>query len=403
MGKNLLLLTTIYPSPDISITNNTNVVHYFAREWVNMGYEVRVVFNYPIYLWLLHAVARLCKNLLASRFNTSVTVHYTNKDFEFKLDGVKVVRMPLFKPFPRYRVPKKYMNKQVVKIADYCQREGFAPDAIIAHNFYPHLEMVNRLQQNYFPKAKNCVVVHKQDLSMLEYVPNYKRQISDVNIWGFRSLPLKREFENFAGKTRSNFICYSGVSSFFLSEQRAKSFKTSKLRLIYIGSFIKRKHADKLLLGLKKAELKSFNLDFVGEGILEKYLKDFVENEKWNDCVTFHGFLPRENIPNILEKADCFCMISEEETFGLVYLEAMSKGLITIASRDEGMEGIIIDGKNGFLCKAGDSDELAEILKKIEVMSADELLRISQNAQKTAFELSDTAVAEMYINNVFNS
>lgn len=402
MKKKILLLTTIYPSPDISITNNTNVVHYFAREWVKMGFEVRVVFNYPIYLWILHAVAALCKNLLASRYNTSVTVQYTDKDFEFELDGVRVIRMPLFKPLPRYRVLKKSMNKQVVKIAHYCLREEFIPDAIIAHNFYPHLEMVNRLKHDHFPNIKSCVVVHKQDLKMLEYVANHKQQIADVDIWGFRSIPLLQDFENFAGKIRKNFICYSGVSSFFLSEPKKKSFDSPKLRIIYIGSFIKRKHADKLLLAIKKAQLDSFHLDLVGEGILKKQLKKYVENEKWNECVEFHGFLPRENIPFVLNNADCFCMISEEETFGLVYLEAMSKGLVTIASRNEGMEGIIINGENGFLCKAGDSDELADILKKIEMMPVEELLRISNNAQETAFKLSDSAVAEMYINSVLN-
>ena len=59
-------------------------------------------------------------------------------------------------------------------------------------------------------------------------------------------------------------------------------------------------------------------------------------------------------------------MISKEETFGLVYLEAMSMGCITIASKNEGMEGIIIDGENGFLCTAGDDDELASIIPDSE-------------------------------------
>ena len=42
-------------------------------------------------------------------------------------------------------------------------------------------------------------------------------------------------------------------------------------------------------------------------------------------------------------------MISQGEAFGLVYLEAMARGCITIASRGEGFDGIIKDGINGFL------------------------------------------------------
>ena len=41
-------------------------------------------------------------------------------------------------------------------------------------------------------------------------------------------------------------------------------------------------------------------------------------------------------------------MISKNEAFGLVYLEAMLAGCI-VASRN-GIDGIIIDGYNGFLC-----------------------------------------------------
>lgn len=93
-------------------------------------------------------------------------------------------------------------------------------------------------------------------------------------------------------------------------------------------------------------------------------------------------------------------MISEEETFGLVYLEAMSMGCITIASRNEGMEGIIVDGKNGFLCKAGDEHELASIINKINQMPQDKLNEISINAIKTAKELTDDKVAEHYINSI---
>ena len=404
MSKNILVITTIYPSPDIKVSNNTNVVHYFAREWIKMGYNVHVVFNYPIYLKILHFVARFIKNTLASKFNTAVTAVYTNKDYEFEMDGVKIIRMPLFKPLPHFRVPHIKIDKQIKKIVAYCKKEKFIPEAIVAHNFYPHLEMVNRLKNEYFPDAKTCVVVHKQNLKMLTYVPNYRQQVSDLDIWGFRSIPLQSEFESFVGKVRKSFICYSGVPSFFLSKKRSvKSLSLPITKFIYIGSFIKRKHADKLLLGLKAAGINNFHLDFVGNGVMRSQLEKFVSKEKWENKVEFHGFLPRTQVPYMLERAECFCMISEEETFGLVYLEAMSKGLITIASRGEGMEGIIIDGINGFLCKAGDSDELAALLSRIEKMDGGELMKISEKAQETAYKLSDKTVAEMYINNVLNT
>ena len=84
----------------------------------------------------------------------------------------------------------------------------------------------------------------------------------------------------------------------------------------------------------------------------------------------------------------------------MVYLEAMARGCITIASRDEGFDGIIRDGVNGFLCKAGDEAELASILKRIKEMPQEELHRISDNAVSTAHELTDERVAKDYLNHL---
>ena len=69
----ILVLSTIYPAPDLNIANNTNVVHYFAKEWVKQGHEVLVIHNYPIYLRLFHWIGGMAEKLIASKFNTSVT------------------------------------------------------------------------------------------------------------------------------------------------------------------------------------------------------------------------------------------------------------------------------------------------------------------------------------------
>ena len=64
-----------------------------------------------------------------------------------------------------------------------------------------------------------------------------------------------------------------------------------------------------------------------------------------------------------MQMSECFIMVSKNETFGLVYLEAMLQGCIVVASKNEGIDGIIIHGENGFLCNAGDVNELTKNLK----------------------------------------
>ena len=151
-------------------------------------------------------------------------------------------------------------------------------------------------------------------------------------------------------------------------------------------------------MAIKECGLEDFRLDYVGDGANRQLIEKIIANEGWQEKVKLHGFVPREKVPAYISNAQCFIMVSEEESFGLVYLEAMSMGCITVASRNEGMEGIIEDGVNGFLCKAGDEHELSKIINRINAMSENQLRAISENAKKTAFQLTDEKVAQLYIN-----
>lgn len=397
--KQILVLTSIYPAPDIKISNNTSVVHYFAREWVKQGYKVLVVHNYPIYIRLFHWIANSCYKMIASRFNTCVTAVYQRDDVEYEMEGVKVIRMPLYKPLPRYSVPKKSIDRQIQKIVTWCKKQEFVPDYITSHNFYPHIDMVNRLKDEYFPNVRTCVVIHKQLLRMLNYIEgDYHEAICKVDLLGYRSLPIKREFENYSGVIpKRQFLCYSGVPSHFLENIDLCKVSKPIKHFVYVGSFIRRKYPEKLLLALKKSRLKDFTLDYVGDGANRKFIENIIAQFGWQKHVRLHGMIQRDLVPHFISKAQCFIMISEEETFGLVYLEAMSLGCITIASRNEGMEGIIEDGVNGFLCQAGDEYELVQIIDRINTLSDEELSCLSENARNTAIQLTDEKVAQIYL------
>ena len=71
-----------------------------------------------------------------------------------------------------------------------------------------------------------------------------------------------------------------------------------------------------------------------------------------------HNFINQE-----LDRADIFILPSNDETFGLCYLEAMSRGLITIAKKSESMDNIIENGINGFL--VNNSFDIKNILQDL--------------------------------------
>ncbi len=145
---------------------------------------------------------------------------------------------------------------------------------------------------------------------------------------------------------------------------------------------------------------KNFELVIAGEGFERENLEKKVKLLGIQSNVIFTGKKTRDEVNSIMNEADCFVMVSETEAFGLVYLEAMGKGCITIGTKGQGIDGVIVNGENGFLCEAKNSDNLAEIFKHIYSLPPDKLLDISRNALETAKNMTDHKVAEKYINTV---
>ena len=145
---------------------------------------------------------------------------------------------------------------------------------------------------------------------------------------------------------------------------------------------------------------KNFSIDYVGIGRELETIKSKIEKYQINEQVNICGHISRNSILDKYDNADCMIMISKHEAYGLVYLEAMARGCITIAAKQEGFDGIIKDGVNGFLCKAGDHKELASVIQRINNLTAIERQEISDRAIETAKWLTDKNAANMYLNDL---
>lgn len=99
-------------------------------------------------------------------------------------------------------------------------------------------------------------------------------------------------------------------------------------------------------------------------------------------------------------ESDVFAMVSKPEAFGLVYVEAMSKGCITIGTKGQGIDGVIEHGENGFLCEARNVEDLKDIFIEINQMTYDDKINLANNAIKTASLLTDSNVASDYLKKI---
>ena len=191
------------------------------------------------------------------------------------------------------------------------------------------------------------------------------------NVLKNKLLKLYPEFEN------KIFTAYSGVDGAVLRKWQNRE----KIKVLTCGQFIKRKNIDKVIKACDKYE--NIELTVIGEG--KENLK------KLSNKPIFTGQLPHNEVLERMKASDIFILPSINETFGMVYLEAMAAGCITVCRRNDGIDGIIKDNVNGFLC-----DNVEEVLDRI--LASNNKDEILENAYRTVCNLSEMNAAENYIN-----
>lgn len=396
--KNILLLTNIYPTNDKSYTG-TPVCHYFTKEWVKSGYNVRVVhfeslFPRP-FLW----VGAMFTDFIKAKTGCVVYPNMPRKDVHYNVDEIPVHFVPIKKLIPHSNYKEKDVLKAFERICDALEKENFVPDVITAHFALPQLQVLYLFKQK-FPSIKNCLVLHSGGESLPSIYPDYKKYMEAVDTWGFRSVAFKTQFEQLYGVHPREFLCYSGIPDSYI-QPVSRDFTDGVRRFSFVGSLFKLKRVEDTLTALDKTMAdKEYTFDIVGDGAEMGNLKAQVEELKMTKHVVFHGQQPRDTAQQIVAKSDCFIMVSTREAFGLVYLEAMAKGCITVATKGQGIDGIIVDGENGFLCESENIEALSALIRKIVSLSPKELKRISDNAVATAANLTNQKVAKHYINSI---
>jgi glycosyltransferase involved in cell wall biosynthesis len=114
------------------------------------------------------------------------------------------------------------------------------------------------------------------------------------------------------------------------------------------------------------------NLVIAGEGPDREPLEEQARALGLSERVTFLGAQPRERVVELFHAADATILSSSWENFPHTVVEALAAGTPVVAMEAGGVGEVVRDGVNGLLVPAGDTQALAEAVRRY---FADEALR----------------------------
>ena len=236
--------------------------------------------------------------------------------------------------------------------------------AAIQNLLFFKIPMVISIQARLDPGIMRALE-HIFDRIVTRFLYNHMSKIICV------SKSLKKRLENFNINKNKLVTIPNGVDTLLFSNHHSSSQldkyisqKADCKKIFFAGRLSIQKGVKYLLKAIPIVVNDYENVHFfiLGNGSLEYKLKKLADDLNINSYVTFLDMIPLDKMPDYYSSTDIFCLPSIHEGFPLTIAEALSSGLIIVASATEGIPEAITEYENGFLAEPGDFRILAQKL-----------------------------------------
>jgi glycosyltransferase involved in cell wall biosynthesis len=159
----------------------------------------------------------------------------------------------------------------------------------------------------------------------------------------------------------------NGISFDEISKVKPSVIKSD---VIFAGRLLSHKNVDVLLKAIKIVSSKDKNLKciIIGDGPEKSRLEELAKTLKISRNIIFKGFLKRkEEVYSLMKSSKVFVLPSSREGFGIAVLEANACGIpvITVNEKSNASKDLILEGKNGYVCKLGEKELADRIIKSL--------------------------------------
>lgn len=178
--------------------------------------------------------------------------------------------------------------------------------------------------------------------------------------------------------------------------EKIKVGKNEKV-LITAGRLAKEKNMEFILRSFRLIlnEYENIKLLIIGGGPYQKALEKYNEKLNLKENTIFTGAVPKKEVIQYCAASDIFVFASVTETQGLVILEAMATGKPIVAIESTGVNEVVEDGVEGFLCPP---DENIFKEKVIELLINDNLRKkMEEKVKIKARQFSSSSSAQKIV------
>lgn len=178
--------------------------------------------------------------------------------------------------------------------------------------------------------------------------------------------------------------------------------RKEKASILWVARLIEWKHPDASIFVAErlKKEGYEFNLNLIGNGILQEKIQKMIKEKGLENYVHILGVMSPERVRAYMEISQIFLFTSDfNEGWGAVLNESMNSGCAVVASHAIGSVPFLIkDGENGFIYKNGNIDDLYDKIKFL----LDHPKKCTELGKNAYFTLTDEwnadVAAERFIN-----
>jgi glycosyltransferase involved in cell wall biosynthesis len=310
---------------------------------------------------------------------TVVTSHFKELEKREQVNGVEIVRVPVFfrKEIEVANMPSMftYFPSSVVSVlSDKTRRRKY--DIINTHFAVPSGPAGHLISK--LLNSPNVLSIHGGDIfdpsktlsphktpvvsSVVEFMLNRADRVvaqsSDTRKNAYRYYRVGRDIE----------IIPLGIKKPSYSRATRKDFGFSQddFLLCTIGRLVKRKNLSEfveILAGIRNQQ--NLKLIIIGDGPERIALENSARQNGISDKVYFFGSVSDLAKFQLLDISDVYVSTALHEGFGLVFLEAMECGLPVVCYDRGGQTDFLINEKTGFLVEFGNTVSFTERILEI--------------------------------------